>query len=561
MDNPLDKIATILLELFTSEEVTAMFLRTKKFKNKDGSVREYIFIAESKWENGKIRQKTVGCLGRKDILIKNGEIDKLVTKLNTFTQKVKALDLAKDIEADWHKSYGIVLIMRHIWEKLGFGELFRKYLRRKKNKKNLVEAILALVINRLVAPSSELGVMGWKEKVYEPLWEKLTLSDFYRALDFLVENKEESEVEIFGKTANLFNQKLDLILFDTTSLRYWGEGKTDLLRYGYSKEKRGDLKQLIVGVLMTKEGMPVGHEVWPGNTSDLKSFMEILEKVKSKFQIEKVVWVCDRGMVSEDNLKEVQKAGHEYIVGIKMRQFSEAERGKFLGTDDMIKIHSELYVKEVKVKGKGRYIICYNPVEADYEKRKREFFKEVLRRKVAERTDKEWIMKNGYRKYIDIDSGVIKMNEERLAKEEIFDGKWVLLTNTELPSREVALCYKSLWQIEASFRDLKHELEANPIYHFTERRIRAHIFICFLALVLKLTFKKWVEKIANNLNYSKVIEAVKDIEAIQITTPHQRVILRTEFPPNAHFAFKAVGMSPPSQIIKIEQRYPHSAYV
>ncbi|MFN7088475.1 MAG: IS1634 family transposase, partial [Candidatus Paceibacteria bacterium] len=283
------------------------------------------------------------------------------------------------------QKYGIVLVLRQIWEKLGFGNIFRRHLRKKKNKKNLAEAILALAINRLLAPSSELGIMKWKESVYEPDWDKLTLSDFYRALDFLVETKEESEVEIFAKTTNLFNQKLDLILFDTTSIRYWGEGKTELLKHGYSKEKRGDLKQLIVGILMTKEGIPVGHEVWPGNTSDLKSFMEILEKVKSKFQIEKVVWVCDRGMVSEDNLKEVQKVGHEYIVGIKMRQLSEAEQKKFLGTDDMIRVHSELYVKEVKVKGEGRYIICYNPLEAAYEKKQREFFKEILRKKVLER--------------------------------------------------------------------------------------------------------------------------------------------------------------------------------
>jgi len=274
-----------------------------------------------------------------------------------------------------------------VWEKLGFGNIFRKYLRKRKNKKNLSEAILALVVNRLLSPCSELGIMKWKEEIYEPEWEKLTLSDFYRALDFLIENKEESEIEIFQKTANLFNQKLDLILFDTTSIRYWGEGKTDLLQYGYSKEKRGDLKQLVVGILMTKEGMPVGHEVWPGNTSDLKSFLEILEKVKDKFQIDKIVWVCDRGMVSEENLEEVQKRNHEYIVGIKMRQLSEIEQNKFLSEEDMIKVHSELFVKEAKVKGKGRYIICYNPAEAFIEKKKREFFKEILRRKIAERTD------------------------------------------------------------------------------------------------------------------------------------------------------------------------------
>jgi len=529
-----------------------MFFKVKRFKNKDGSLREYLFLVANKRIAGKHRQLVIGNLGRLDVLRREGRIDALAEKLSRFCEEVTLIDLAKDLTPDWAKDYGVVEVIGKVWEKLGFGSMFKKYLGRRKARKDLAEAIFMLTANRLLAPSSELGIMKWKERVYHPAWDRLTLTDFYRALDFLVENKEESEIEIFSKTANLFAQKLDLILFDTTSIRYWGEGKTDLLRHGYSKERRGDLKQLIVGILMTKEGMPVGHEVWPGNMSDMKAFMEILEKVKGKFQIDKIIWVCDRGMVSEDNLKTVQKAGHEYIVGIKMRQLSEAEQRRFLGTEDMLKIHSELYVKEVKVKGEGRYIICYNPTEAFYEKKKREFFKGILSRKVLERTDKEWIMKNGYRKYIDIDSGVIRMNEERLAREEIFDGKWVLLTNTELPGREAALYYKSLWQIEASFRDLKHELEANPIYHFTERRIRAHIFVCFLALLLKLTLKKWLQKVDAETTFSEVFEALRKVAAVQFTISRQKVIMRTELPAKAYLAFKAAGMAPPGRILYSE---------
>lgn len=538
-----------------------MYLRTKSFKNKDGSIREYLFIAESKWIEGKIKQRTIACLGRKDILIEKGEIDKLTERLAAYAKRVKLIDLARDLGADWSKEYGSILILRQLWNKLGFSQMFRKYLSRKKGRKNLAEIVFMFVANRLIAPGSELASLRWKDKAYAPEWENFKLSDLYRALDFLAANKEESEVEIFQKTANLFNQKLDLILFDTTSIRYWGEGKTELLKYGYSKEKRGDLKQLMVGVLITKEGMPIAHEVWPGNMSDMKAFVEILEKVKQKFKIDKIVWVCDRGMVSENNLKEAQKAGHEYIVGIKMRQLSEAEQKRFLGEEDMLKIHAELYVKEVKVKGVGRYIICYNPAEAIYEKRKRDFFKEVLRRKVLERTDKEWIMKNGYRKYIDIDSGVIRLNEEKLAKEEIFDGKWVLLTNTQYPSREVALYYKSLWQIEAAFRDLKHELEANPIYHFTERRIRAHIFVCFLALVLKIALKKRIEETDKNATYTEVFEALREIKAVQVTVGKEVVIIRTEFPSSAHIAFKATGMAPPPRILELHPKRKPSAYV
>lgn len=529
-----------------------MYLRTKTFKNKDGSTREYLYVVESRRISGKMKQIVVATLGRLDVIKERESIEKLSEKLSQFLNRSKLIDLAADIKAEWSKEYGIIAVLRQAWEKIGFGEMLRRY-RREKSQKDFAETTFMLVANRLLDPRSELGILRWKEGVYEPEWDKIKYQDLYRSLDFLVERKEECEIEIFQRTSNLFNQKLDIILFDTTSIKYWGEGKTDLLKHGYSKEKRGDLKQLVVGILMSKEGIPVGHEVWPGNMSDMKAILEMLNKVKGKFQIDKVVWVCDRGMVSEGNLKELQKAGHEYIVGIKMRQLPADRRSRYLDTQDMIQVRHDLFVKEVKENGEGRYIICYNPVEAHFESGKREYFRKILQNKIDFLSGKEWIIKNGYRKYLDVDAHV-SLDEERLNKERIFDGKWVLLTNTEYPIKEVALYYKSLWQIEQGFRDLKHELEANPIYHYTEKRIRAHIFVCFLALAVRLSFKKWLRQLDNKASCSEVFEALKGIKAIQICAPNQKIIMRTEFPAKAHLGFRAAGLAPPPRILELHPK-------
>ena len=172
---------------------------------------------------------------------------------------------------------------------------------------------------------------------------------------------------------------------------------------------------------------------------------------------------------------------------------------------------------------------------------------------VDKRTEKEWIMKDGYKKYVDLVEGKIEFNSQRLMKESWYDGKWVLLTNTDLPAKDVALYYKGLWQIEEGFRDLKHELEANPVYHQKEKRIRGHIFVCFLAQVLKQTLSKELKKINKEFKYSKIMEDVEKIKAVKISTNKQEFIFRTEFAGDTHIAFKVLGLSPPPRIIHAKQ--------
>jgi transposase len=530
-----------------------MYIRIKKVKTSSGKIKEYLLLVEGQRIQGKVRQKTIANLGRLDLIKETNMADLLIDKLRDYAKYNKLMDMAKT-SCDWSKEYGILLVLRRLWENIGLDEIFKKYLKTYKYRTNLSECILSLVVSRLISPGSEYHTAGWLNYCYEPKWQNLQLQHFYRTLDFIYTHRRDFEKELFYKSANLFNQELDLVMFDTTSLKYWGEGKdVDILQYGYSKEKRGDLKQLIIGILMTKEGLPCACEIFPGNTSDLKSFIYILEKLKEEYKIGKLIWVADRGMVSTDNISKLNELKQEYILGVKMRQFNKEKKDKFLSLNGMSPVRDDLYVKEIIVPNEGRYIICFNPKEAELERKKREFFRQVLEKKIEKSTTKEWIIKNGYRKYIDITKGEIELNEKRLRAENQFDGKWVLLTNSKLDSKHVALCYKDLWQIEASFRDLKDELETSPIYHWAERRIISHIFVSFLSLLLKITFNKKLKQIDKDASYQEVFDAVREVKAVKLTEGRKEIIFRTEFPAKVNLAFKAVGVAPPPRILSYQE--------
>lgn len=518
-----------------------MYFYTTKKKDKNGNLVEYLQLCRSyRGEDGKPKREVLRTLGRKDDPKVTEEVERFVSKLTGVKTTKELLAFVDDeVTLESSKLLGPNLIFRKLWNDLKLNETLAGEYH---------EHALLMTVNRLCDPTSKMDCMRWKETVYEPLWNEIQIHKLYRALDYLIDNKEKIEYQIFNNIKDVFNQNTDLMLFDTTSVSYWGEGENapELLKFGYSKEKRNDLKQLIVALLMTEGGIPVGHEVYPGNQVDVTSFPKIIAKVKDKFNLKRVVWVCDRGMISESNIELLDAIKHEYIIGIKMRMLNAAQKEILLVNKykDFKKIHDNLFVKEVvvdieaedKKEGKEeknqeektsnkndkkkekktkiisrRYVVCYNPQQAKIDAINRERFKEIIAKKVLEKTDKSWIVKNGYKKYIKLKEDIIEaIDYEKLEKEKIYDGKWVLLTNTKLEYTEIAKYYKSLWQIERAFKELKSSLDVKPMYHWTEKRIRGHIFICFLALVLELGLKNKLIKVSYD-------EAMEDLKKLQVS--------------------------------------------
>ena len=537
-----------------------MHIKQKKHKDKTGKEIEYLQLVESyRTVDGKTKHRLIAHLGRKDDPKFQEKVEKAALKLAEIAGIRDLLATGKDIIPAWTKSIGPKLVIRKLWEDLKLNEILSEEYH---------EHVFMMTLNRLCDPTSKMDCIRWKETVYEPLWDKIQLHELYRALDWLMDNKEKIEYQMFHNIRDVFNQNTDLMLFDTTSVSYWGKGENapELLKHGHSKEKRNDLKQLIVALLMTDGGIPVGHEVYPGNQVDVTSFPKIIAKVNKKFNLKRVVWVCDRGMISQSNIELLDSIKHEYIIGVKMRMLNAGQKELLLATKykNFTKMHDNLYVKEVilnvevedktevqpeeKKKEKKtkiiskRYVVCYNPQQADIDAVNRKRFKEIVTKKVLEKTDKSWIVKNGYKKYLKLKEDIIEsIDYDKLEEEKIYDGKWVLLTNTKLEYTEIAKYYKSLWQIENAFSELKSSLDVKPMYHWTEKRIRGHIFICFLALVLELGLKNKLIKVS----YDEAMEDLKKLQAIMFKVKEKEYIKRTDFIGSTHAAFRAVQLRLP----------------
>ncbi|MCS7240785.1 MAG: IS1634 family transposase [Candidatus Bipolaricaulota bacterium] len=527
-----------------------MYIRVKRFANKDGSVREYLYIVKAVREGGKVRQKVVAYLGRVDELQKEGTVDALLEGLVRYAQEKEVIDTAQDLFCESAKEYGPLLVFRKLWRDLGLEAFLTRYVAERGYEFPVVDAMFAMVVNRLLAPCSKLSVFHWIEEVEEPAFRDLALHHFYRAMDVLYANKERLEEDLFRKNWDLFSQEVDLAFFDTTTVSFQGEGPEGLAEYGYSRARRPDLRQIVVAVVMTKGGFPIAHEIFPGSTSDLRAFPAVIRRVKERFRLGRVIVVSDRGTVSEENLGLLEELGLPYIVGVRMRKAKEVAEEVLSWPGRYQEVAKNLKVKEVHREDK-RYIVCLNEEEAERDRKAREETVALLEEKLAREGIKGFVGNKGYRRFLKVREATVEIDEEKLREEARYDGKYVLLTNTELPAAEVALAYKGLWQVEQAFRELKDQLEVEPVYHWTEPRVRAHVAICFLAFLLEVELRKRLEKLGVEASFREVLRDLRRVKAVELRVKERMYRVRTELQGQAYSAFQAAGIAPPKRVVSL----------
>ncbi|GAH97412.1 unnamed protein product, partial [marine sediment metagenome] len=248
-------------------------------------------------------------------------MDTLIRGLSKFSEKLEVVEISKDLLAKDDKDYGAPLIFKRLFKLLGLEDILDAYLSHHNHIFPVKEAIFTMLLNRVLTPSSKLRVYEWLDEVYDPRLECLQLQHLYRSLNFLDEHKEKIEKDLFERVKNLFNLKLNVVFYDTTSIYFEGEGPESLAVKGFSRGHRPDTNQVIIGILMTGEGIPIGCEIFPGNMYDSKTLKTDLATLSRRFKIGRVIFVADRGMAGEKNLSLIEKEGYEYIVGVKMRGF------------------------------------------------------------------------------------------------------------------------------------------------------------------------------------------------------------------------------------------------
>jgi len=368
--------------------------------------------------------------------------------------------------------------------------------------------------------------------------------------------KDVIEEAMFLHNRHLFSS-LDLVFFDTTSIYFEGAGGRTIGRRGFSKDHRPDLKQMVVGVVLDERGMPLCCEMWPGNTTDVKALLPVVERIRRRFQAARFCVVADRGMISQETLNVLEAPDNKipYILGTRMRKVKEVSKevlsraGRFKEVrpeGKCSKDPSPLKVKEVWL-GENRYIVCLNSRQARKDKADRRAILESLKEQLKS-GPKSLIGNKGYRKYLKVERDSVTIDMNKVKEEARFDGKWVLRTNTTLSADKAALKYKELWQVEYAFRDMKSLLETRPIYHQRDDAIRGHVFCSFLSLVLRKELYRRLEVAGHCFEWSDIKQDLEALQEVVIEDNGKRLAIRSQCAGVCGKVFQAVGVAMPPTI-------------
>jgi transposase len=554
------------------------------FRTKTSGSRSYLQIVENHWENGRTRQRVIATLGRLDQLQQTGQLDALLVSGARLAQSILLLSAHAQgqLPTITTRRIGPALIFERLWQQTGCQRVIEQLLDARRFECDVERAIFLTVLHRLFDPGSDRAADKWRTDYQIEGCDSLQLHHLYRAMAWLGEElpqdqqkdktpfaprciKDRIEEGVFAHRRDLFTG-LQLVFFDTTSIYFEGNGGEDLGQRGHSKDHRPDLYQMVVGAVLDGQGRPICCELWPGNTTDVKTLIPVVDRLRSRFGIRQVCIVADRGMISQETIEalEHEDRGWQYILGARMRSQNEV-KDEVIGRAGRYRVvhpkraeskaPSPLDVKEVWV-DERRYIVCRNEDEARKEAADREAIVAALREQLRS-GDKSLVGNRGYRRYLSGGSPEhFQIDEAKIAEEARYDGKWVLRTNTELDTAEVALQFKRLWMVEQWFRSCKSLLQTRPIYHKRDETIRGHVFCSFLALVLRQELQARLEERGHGVEWADVIQDLDRLQRIEVEQDGKRFLLRSELQGTSGQVFQAAGVAVPPTVQQVASTAP-----
>jgi Transposase DDE domain len=533
-----------------------VYVKTTKRENKSGTVR-YLHLAHNQWDpvKGRAVPKVLFTFGREDELDRDG-VKRLVASLSRLLEPGEALTAtaASDLEFVSSVPFGGAYVLDQLWRRLKIDQIVGRVGQPKRGRRRDMTAtervLFALVANHALAPSSKLAAADWiTHDVHIDGLAVIGEQPCYRAMDWLHEVKDDLEKQVFDEVANLLNLEVDLLFFDTTSTYFELEepdapvprddaghqsdtggpvtggpdtggpdaggpdaggpdaggpdaggavgeaNKVGFRTYGKSKDSRDDLPQIVIGMAVTRDGIPVRCWCWPGNASDQKLIRQVKDEMRD-WTLSKIVWVTDRGFSSEENRRYLRRGDHAYIIGEKLRSGSPEVKAALARQGRYQDVAENMRVKQVRISETERFVICHNPEAAERDKHMRtqlvahlqeliadtdtlsDFKRGELRGRIAD--------KPGLNRYLrTTPTGKLRIDHAKIKTEENLDGKYLLrCSDPHLSAEDIALGYKQLLEVERGWRDMKQIIDLRPVYHRLEERIRAHVILCWLALLL-----------------------------------------------------------------------------
>jgi transposase len=597
-----------------------MYLRTTERRNRDGSVVRYLALAHNQRVGTTTKANVLLNLGREDRLDPDG-LRRLVRSINRYlgepdTDGTDApAATGTDTVADGlrliaSRPAGAAWLLHSLWKALDVDSALRKVLGGRRFTTDVERVLFALVANRAIDPASKLAAAEWaSHDVAIPGITGMDDDQAYRAMDLLIEADTDAKVQeaVFFAVADLLNLEVDLLFFDTTSTYFerdtedpdpadgqaedgTGASAGGFRRYGHSKDHRKDLPQIIIGLAVTREGIPVRCWCWPGNTNDQAILPEVKDGLRG-WRLGRVVTVVDRGFSSRENLAYLQRAGGHYIAGERMRDGSVHAAEALSRQGRYQQVRDNLRVKEVKLDSTPgiRWILCHNPDEADRDQAARDAAiaritaeldrislartrarEQARTRRAATTSTAAWRKAEAQaereeaahvkaecalrehpalgRWLRQTPSGRLQLDRAKITAEAKLDGKYLLSTSDpDLTAEDVALGYKNLLEAERGFRDLKSAIELRPVFHRLEPRIRAHVLLCWLALLLIRVAER-----RTGQTWRHIARELGRLHQVTLTGPAGTVEQTTELTTAQSSILRACGLAPPPRITTLD---------
>ena len=551
-----------------------MFLRVVRATVSNGLKREYVRVVEAyRDQAGKTQHRTVLNLGRKDLLAAHLDLTKLQRLLHGDDRSGSAR--REDIEAIGAWDWGPMLAARAMWRELGLDTMLDKRERReRRDVVGLSDRALVLVANRLVSPSSEHALAQWLESDFicdrrgrrliaawrEDAERKASraprvrvkpqqLQQWYRTLDHLLEAKDAMELALFFRLRDLFSLQVDMVFYDLTSTYFEGAGPPELGANGHSRDGKPRNPQVLVGLVMV-DGWPIAHHVFEGNKRDAKTVPDVMGDLEQRFGLKRVVFIGDRGMVTSQNLDDLRTGGHGYIVGRNRRRsgevFDYVQGATGEWTECPVGITArekatppKTLVQEVASNKPGvRVFVVHSDERAAFERAQRvkamgrvrtrlEGLEQRIKKgrlkaaeKVGAAAARILACNHGHRYYgWSYEGGVFRFFEHpvHFTREQAYEGKYVIQTEEpNLSAVEAVRLYKELSEVERAFANLKDVIDLRPIYHRTDERVQAHIFVAALAFLLHRAIEKKLKAAGLDLSATEALTALKSVRVVEI---------------------------------------------
>jgi len=541
-----------------------MFVRVKKIGG-----YEYLYLVENAREGGRHVQRVIKALGRRDEVEASGLLDSLIASAARHSRRSIVLSrfYRGELPALKRLSIGPDLVFGRLWQDLGCCDVLRRLLADRQFGFDVERAVYLAVVHRLMVSGSDRHASTWRQSVRVPGADGLTLDHAYKAMIWLGEDIGQGRVMTDAIEEALYRHRQPLLgevsvaFFDTTSLWFEGRGGATLGQRGHSKDYRPHLNQVVLGIVLDGDDRPIASFLMPGNTADVTMLVPVVKRLQERFGVKRACIVADRGMISAATIADLEAIGIDYILGVRERSVREVREDVI--DDDGVAVplviprqkgQTQLAIKDVTIAGR-RYVLCRNEEEANKDAEARAAILASLERRLAQ-GDKALVANAGFRRFLGPPQGEgFTIDPAKVEADARFDGLFVLRTNTRLSALQVVLRYRNLLAVEDAFKTTKALLATRPIFHKTDAAIRGHVFVSFLALVLR---KELIDRLAARrsgaLEWQRIIDDLADLSEVEVAQDDRRALLRTAPGPTIDPLCRAVAITLPP----VFQELPHT---